>query len=73
MGRIIVNKMKDAVDRILRCEQAGFRQGRSTNEQIFILRNIIEQSIEWQSSLYINFVDYTKAFDSIERAKLWKY
>ena len=36
------------------------------------LRNIIEQSNEWQRELYINFVDYEKAFDSLHRESLWK-
>ena len=39
---------------------------------MFILRNIIEQSIEWQAPLYINFVDFAKAFDSLDRSRLWK-
>ncbi|VDP24101.1 unnamed protein product [Schistosoma margrebowiei] len=33
---------------------------------------IVEQSIEWNSSLYINFIDYEKAFDSVDKTKLWK-
>ena len=32
----------------------------------------MEQSIELNSSLYINFVDYEKAFDSVDRETLWK-
>ena len=32
----------------------------------------VEQSIEWNSSLYVNFVDYEKAFDSLDRETLWK-
>ena len=32
----------------------------------------VEQCIEWQSSLYINCVDFEKAFDNIDRAVLWK-
>ena len=32
----------------------------------------MEQSIEWQSSLYINFIDFEKAFDSISREVLWR-
>ena len=59
-------RIRDAVDRRLRREQAGFRRGRGTNEQIFILRNIIEQCLEWNPALYLVFVDYEKAFDSIE-------
>jgi len=32
----------------------------------------VEQNIEWQSSLYINFIDFKKAFDSISREVLWR-
>lgn len=72
LGRIVIDRIKIGIDKKLRPEQAGFRQGKSTTEQIFILRNIIEQSIEWQSSLYINFIDFEKAFDSIHRDSLWE-
>ncbi|VDO82480.1 unnamed protein product [Schistosoma curassoni] len=36
------------------------------------LRIIVEQSIEWNSSLYINFIDCEKAFDSVDRTALWR-
>ena len=52
LGRIVIDRRRTGVESKLRKEQAGFRLGRGTTEQIFILRNIIEQSIEWQSSLY---------------------
>ena len=32
----------------------------------------MEQSLEWNSQLIVNFLDYEKAFDSIDRATLWK-
>ena len=35
-------------------------------------RIIVEQSLERNSSLYINFIHYEKAFDSVDRATLWK-
>ena len=47
MGRVIITRLYDAVDGILREEQAGFRNGRSAVEHIFVLRNVIEQSLEW--------------------------
>ena len=59
-------------DAELRKEQAGFRKGRSAIEQIFALRNIVEQAVKWNSNLYLCFVDYEKAFDSIHRSTLWK-
>ena len=35
------------------------------------MRKIIEQSIEWQSSLYVDFIDFEKAFDSVHTDSLW--
>ena len=59
------------IDHRLRKEEARFRPGRGTTEQILILRNILEQVNEWQATLYINFVDLEKAFDSVHRNGLW--
>ena len=67
-GRVVIERIKEGIDTKLRCEQAGFQKGRGTTEQVFGLRNIIEQSIEWQAPLYINFVDFAKAFDSLDRS-----
>ncbi|VDO56830.1 unnamed protein product [Schistosoma margrebowiei] len=45
---------------------------RSCTDRIATPRIIIEQSVEWNFSMYINFVDYEKAFDSVDRRTLWK-
>lgn len=71
LGGIVIDRIQNGVDIRLRNEQAWYRKGRRTTEQIFILRNIIELANEWQASLYINFVDFEKAFDSIHRESLW--
>ena len=71
-NRVLLNRMKDAVDAELRDQQAGFRKDRSCTDQIATLRIIVEQSVEWNSSLYVNFIDYEKAFDSVDRRTLWK-
>ena len=72
MGKVLIRRISGGVDARLRKEQAGFRKGRSTIEQIFVLRNIVEQAVEWNSSLYVCFVDYEKAFDSVHGKTLWK-
>ncbi|VDP36047.1 unnamed protein product [Schistosoma mattheei] len=64
--------MRDSVDAKLRDQQAGFRKDRSSTDQIAALRIIVEQSVEWNSSLYINVIDYEKAFDSVDKRTLWK-
>ncbi|VDO72603.1 unnamed protein product [Schistosoma margrebowiei] len=45
---------------------------RSCTDRIATLRIIVKQSVEWNSSLYINFIDYEKAFNSVDRRTLWK-
>ena len=71
-NRIILERMKEEVDRELRDHQAGFRKERSCTDQIATLRIILEQSLEWNSSLYVCFIDYEKAFDSLDRQTLWR-
>ncbi|KAL5010020.1 hypothetical protein ScPMuIL_012325 [Solemya velum] len=71
-SKIIIDRIRTAVDKQLRQEQAGFRKGKSCCDQIFVLRNITEQCTEWQRQLIINFIDFEKAFDSIHRESLWK-
>jgi len=71
-NRVILDRMRQEVDKKLRHEQAGFRQHRSCADQIATLRIIIEQLLEWNSSLYMNFIDFEKAFDSIDREVLWQ-
>ncbi|VDP70374.1 unnamed protein product [Schistosoma mattheei] len=66
-NRVLLNRMKDSVDAQLRDQQAGFRKDRSCTDQIATLRIIFEQLFEWNSSLYINFIDYEKSFDSVNR------
>ena len=67
LNRILLERMKEAVDPKLQDQQAGFRQNRSCAYQIASLRTIVEQSLRWNSPLYINFTDYEKAFDSRQR------
>ena len=53
-------------------EQTGFGAGRRCTDQIFTLRNIIEQCYELRFPLFINFVDSSKAYDSVHMDTLWK-
>ncbi|VDP34520.1 unnamed protein product [Schistosoma margrebowiei] len=71
-NRMLLNRMKNAVDAQLQDQQAGFRKDRSCTDRIATLRIIVEQSVKRNSSLYINFVDCEKAFDSVDRRTLWK-
>ena len=39
----VIDRIRSRVNCTLRKEQAGYRKGRGTTEQVFILGNIIEQ------------------------------
>ena len=52
--------------------QAGFRKARGTRDQIASICWIIEKPREFQKNMYFCFIDYTKAFDCVDRKKLWK-
>ena len=68
--KIICMRLSDTINDIIRKEPAGFRPGVGCINHIFTLRNIIEQSIEWNRRVHINFIDFEKAFDSIHREPL---
>jgi hypothetical protein len=68
----ILDRISDILETGIRKKQAGFRPNRSCIDQINTLRIIIKQSLEFQSPLYLLFVDYQKAFDSVYRRWIWK-
>ena len=72
LGKVIITRIRNIVDTMLKQEQAGVRGGRGTIEQILILRNFIEQVIEWNANLYVCVVGFEKVFDSIDRGILWE-
>ena len=51
--------------------QAGFRKGRSTIENIKILKYLIGRRIKDKRKLWVFFADLKAAFDNIDRAVLW--
>ena len=72
--RMLLERIKKGVKKKRRKKQATFRPDGSITEQIFILRNILEQAYEWRAGLYAHFVDFEKAFDSAHRErKLMEY
>ena len=52
--------------------QDGFRKGRGTRDQVANIHWIIEKAREFQKNIYFCFIDYAKAFDCVDKNKLWK-
>jgi len=70
-NKVILNRLQPVVDKILRPNQAGFRLGRGCIQQIHILRRIFEGAAAKQLPLYATFIDFKKAFDSINRSVMF--
>ncbi|KAK2177531.1 hypothetical protein NP493_584g01040 [Ridgeia piscesae] len=71
MLKILLNRLKPQAEKTIDEEQAGFRPGRRTTEQIFNLRILCEKYLQHQQDLYHVFVDFKKAFGRIWHAALW--
>ena len=69
--KILMNRLKQQAEKIIAEEQAGFRPGRSTTEQIFNLTILCEKYLQHQQDLCHVFVDFKKAFGRVWHAALW--
>ena len=70
-NKILLNRIRPHVDPILRKIQVRFRPGRSCAQQIHILRRIMKGFKEYQLPLNVTFVDFKKAFDSINKTTMF--
>ena len=67
---LINNRITPIIEQHLSDTQKGFRKGKGTRDAIFQLRMIAERSVQVNKKGYACFVDYKKAFDSINHEKL---
>ena len=70
MLKIILTRLTPQAEKIIAEEQAGFRAGSSTTEQIFNLRILYEKYLQHRQDLYHVFVDFKKTFDRVWHAAL---
>jgi hypothetical protein len=52
--------------------QAGFRPGRGTADNCFVLRHLIDAAALQQRPLYVAYIDFSKAYDRVDRRLLWR-
>jgi hypothetical protein len=69
---ILNERLKIAMEKIIVGYQCGFRQNKSTIDQIFIIRQVIEKQNKHGLDLRLPFIDFKQAFDSINRKRLFE-
>jgi hypothetical protein len=63
---IILTRIKPHLDKLMSNRQSGFRTGKSCRNAVFVLLREMEKSIHEDKPLIYNFVDFKKAFDSLD-------
>ena len=71
LADIIWQGLQQVAEFIYPESQSGYRNGRSTIDGIFTLRQLMEKTREQRRGLYIAFVDFTRAFDTVNRELLF--
>ena len=73
MLKILQARLQQYVNHELPDDQASFRKGRRTRDQIAYICWIMENAREFQKHISFCFIDYAKAFDCVDHNKLWKF
>ena len=67
---MLLKRIRPEIDPILRNNQNCFRTNRSTTGQILTIRRILEGIKSKNLPLTLLFIDFSKAFDTINRKKM---
>ena len=67
---VIMNKIRGRTLSEISEVQYGFMPDRGTRNAIFVLRRLVERMIERQTDVYVCFIDYSKAFDTVKPESL---
>lgn len=69
--RCILARIQRKLNEAQPVEQAGFRRTFSTIDHIFTIVRLLETHREYHRPLVLTFIDYEKAFDSVEPKTVW--
>ncbi|XP_038116615.1 uncharacterized protein LOC119768902 [Culex quinquefasciatus] len=72
LSRILWSKLRPLTETFVGEYQCGFRAGRSTTDQMFTLRQILDKFREYNLQTHHLFIDFKAAYDSVKRNELWK-
>ena len=72
LERLILNRLKPALEYIVPNNQFGFSEGVGTADAIMISRVVGVSAEKEHSGLVRCYVDLTKAYDKVNRATLWR-
>ncbi|CAH0723827.1 unnamed protein product, partial [Brenthis ino] len=71
-AKVLQEGISKTLDENQPMEQAGFRKNFSTIDHIHTVKQIIQKCNEYQKPLYVAFIDYSKAFDTLNHNHICK-
>lgn len=71
IARLLQERLQELAEEVLPESQCGFRKGRSCADMIFVVRQLVEKSLEHKTKSFFTFIDLKKAYDSVPRRALW--
>lgn len=71
-SKVISNRIKRKIYEQQPIEQAGFRKGFTTTDHLQVINQLIEKAKEYNRIVYLAFIDYKKAFDTINHEFMMK-
>jgi sorting nexin-29 len=71
LSNILLYRLIPYADEIIGDHQCGFRRNRSTTDQIFYIRQILEKKWEYNGTVHQLCIDFRKAYDSVRREALY--
>jgi hypothetical protein len=71
LSKILSSRLEPYAEAFVSEYQAGFRRQRSTSDQMFSIRQIVQKSYEMNVETLHLFIDFRAAYDSIDREGLW--
>jgi hypothetical protein len=72
LSNILLSRLGPYIDEIVGDYECGFQRNRSTTDQIFCIRQILEKKIwEYNETVHQLLIDFNDAYDSVRRKVLY--
>lgn len=71
-AKVILDRISVRLEENQPVEQAGFRKDYSTIDHIHTIKQLLQKYNEYNKTIYLAFIDYSKAFDSLKHESVWQ-